>query len=414
MAEIRLNDVTRTFSKASALERATPRARGLAGEQQDRAFAERAAVQGQREASGQAGHGDILALDHVNLTIPDGQTCAIVGPSGCGKSTLLRVVAGLDNEYTGTVYYDTQDMRDVPAKDRYIGMVFQSYALYPHFRGQGNLSFFFRVHKAPDAEAAERIRATSELMGFGFELLLDRKPGTLSGGQQQRLAIARALVRNPRLFLFDEPLSNLDAKLRQQTRIEIKRLLRRFQITALYVTHDQDEAIALGDRIAIMRDGRVEQVGVYGELLEEPANVFVAGFLGRHPMNLAGGTLNEDGTLQAGGAALALPAGLRARFGAGRALSIGVRPEHGRLAPAPGAGKVAPWGSEELHVRGEVEMVEPDFARQTQMIFLRSGELTWRVLAARDQGVRVGETVDVLFPAERLYLFDGKSGEHIR
>jgi ABC-type sugar transport system ATPase subunit len=353
-------------------------------------------------------------LDRVNLTIPDGQTCAIVGPSGCGKSTLLRVVAGLDNEYTGAVYYDAQDMRDVPVKDRYIGMVFQSYALYPHFRGQGNLNFFFRVHRAPDAEAAERIRATSELMGFGFELLLDRKPGTLSGGQQQRLAIARALVRNPRLFLFDEPLSNLDAKLRQQTRIEIKRLLRRFQITALYVTHDQDEAIALGDWIAIMREGRVEQVGGYGQLLEEPANIFVAGFLGRHPMNLAGGTLGDDGTLRAGSTALALPAGLRARFGAGRELSIGVRPEHGRLAPAPVAGKAAPWGSEELHFHGEVEMLEPDFARQTQMIFLRSGDLTWRVLAGRDQGVRVGETLDVLFPAERLYLFDGKSGERIR
>jgi ABC-type sugar transport system ATPase subunit len=417
VAEIRLSDVTRSFSRNSAFERSTARGRSLALQQDDRAFAERVAAQPRREAEGPADLAEILALDHVNLTVPDGLTCAIVGPSGCGKSTLLRVVAGLDTAYTGTAYYDDQDVRDVPPKDRYIGMVFQNYALYPHFPGHGNLSFFFWVHKAPDDEAEERIRATSELMGFGFDALLDRKPGTLSGGQQQRLAIARALVRNPRLFLFDEPLSNLDAKLRQQTRIEIKRLLRRFQITALYVTHDQDEAIALGDLIAVMRDGRVEQAGAYADLLEEPANVFVAGFLGRHPMNLISGTVGEDGHLKLSGTSLALPAALQARFAPGRALSIGVRPEHGRLAPPVVAGQAsrAPISAgDELRLRGAVEMLEPDFARQTQMIFLRDGELSWRVLAAREQGVRIGETVDALFPVERLYLFDGNSGERIR
>ena len=158
-------------------------------------------------------------------------------------------------------------MRDLPPKERRIGMVFQNYALYPHFEGYGNLAFFFRLRKAPDAEAEERIRATCEIMGVGFKELLPRRPGTLSGGQQQRLAIARAIVREPSLFLFDEPLSNLDAKLRSQTRIEIKRLLRRFQITAIYVTHDQIEAITLGDQIAVMREGRIEQVGTYQTLL---------------------------------------------------------------------------------------------------------------------------------------------------
>lgn len=196
--------------------------------------------------------GQIKALDEVTLTVPNGQTLTVVGPSGCGKSTLLRVVAGLNQEYSGQIFYDDQEMTNAPPKDRYIGMVFQNYALYPHFEGHGNLSFFFRLRKISDQETEERIRITSEIMGIGFNQLLYRKPGTLSGGQQQRVAIARAIVRNPRLFLFDEPLSNLDAKLRTQTRIEIKRLLQRFAITAIYVTHDQVEAMALGDQVAVM------------------------------------------------------------------------------------------------------------------------------------------------------------------
>jgi ABC-type sugar transport system ATPase subunit len=187
----------------------------------------------------------ITALDHVNLTVPHGQIFVVVGPSGCGKSTLLRVVAGIEKNYTGTISYDGEDMQSVPAGDRYIGMVFQNYALYPNFTGEGNLSFFFRMHKIGNEETRERIRYTSELMGIGFKELLPRQPGTLSGGEKQRVAIARAIVRAPRLFLFDEPLSNLDAKLRAQTRSEIKRLLHRFRITSLYVTHDQVEAIPI-------------------------------------------------------------------------------------------------------------------------------------------------------------------------
>jgi ABC-type sugar transport system ATPase subunit len=228
MSTIRLQDVTRTFRRAAYFDRFAY-GKGLGGSQADRAFAERAAAQEYSAYQARSGHqGDIVALDRANLTVPNGQTFAVVGPSGCGKSTLLRVVAGLDTEYSGQILYDDENMRDVPAKDRYIGMVFQNYALYPHFLGQGNLSFFFKMHKAPDEEAEQRIRITSEIMGIGFDELLQRKPGTLSGGQQQRVAIGRAIVRNPRLFLFDEPLSNLDAKLRVQTRVEIKRLLHRF------------------------------------------------------------------------------------------------------------------------------------------------------------------------------------------
>ncbi|MCI0554128.1 MAG: ATP-binding cassette domain-containing protein [Anaerolineae bacterium] len=175
----------------------------------------------------------VRALDHVNLKIPNGRTFVIVGPSGCGKSTLLRVVAGLINDYSGEVMYDKEDVRNVPPKDRYIGMVFQNYALYPNFKNEGNLSFFFQMHKISDEETRERIRYTSELMGIGFKELLPRRPGTLSGGQRQRVAVARAIVRAPRLLLFDEPLSNLDAKLRVQTRTEIKRLLRRFMLRTI-------------------------------------------------------------------------------------------------------------------------------------------------------------------------------------
>ena len=244
--------------------------------------------------------GRVKALDDVDLTVADGQTMAVLGPSGCGKSTLLRVIAGLEADYHGELFYDDQEMLDVPPKDRFIGMVFQNYALYPHFEGHGNLSFFFKMHKAPDAEAEERIRITSEIMGIGFRALLQRKPGTLSGGQQQRVAIARAIVRRPRVFLFDEPLSNLDAKLRSQTRIEIRRLLRRFSITALYVTHDQTEAMALGDQVAVMRAGRIEQVGPFNEVRMRPDNTFVAGFLGVPPMNLLNNVEVREGGLHAG------------------------------------------------------------------------------------------------------------------
>src|SRR5215216_2882314 len=249
----------------------------------------------------------VRALDHVNLTIPNGRIFVVVGPSGCGKSTLLRVVAGLANNYTGQVLYDGEDVQKVPPKDRYIGMVFQNYALYPNFNNEGNLSFFFKMHKIGDEETRERIRYTSELMGIGFNELLPRKPGTLSGGEKQRVAIARAIVRAPKLFLFDEPLSSLDAKLRVQTRTEIKRLLHKFAITSLYVTHDQIEAVALADQIVVMHKGQIEQVGTYQELMDHPVNVFVAGFLGTPPMSLLSGGFISGNTLVLGDYLIALP-----------------------------------------------------------------------------------------------------------
>ncbi|NLE46007.1 MAG: ABC transporter ATP-binding protein [Chloroflexi bacterium] len=405
MSTIRLVDVTKTYSR-SALPDRIARANSVHS-QADRAFAERALAHTVEEQSQRSqGAGPIVALDHVNLTIPDGHTFAILGPSGCGKSTLLRVVAGLIQDYQGHVYYDDQAMEEIPPKDRYIGMVFQNYALYPHFESKGNLDFFFRIRRAPDEEAEERIRITSEMMGIGFKELLGRKPGTLSGGQQQRVAIARAIVRNPRLFLFDEPLSNLDAKLRTQTRVEIKRLLHRFGITSIYVTHDQTEAISLGDQIAVMREGKIEQVGPYQELREKPVNAFVAGFLGYPPMNLLPGGTVEDGELRLGDIGVPLPASVRERVREGQSLTLGIRPEEMKLILGRGI------ESDGVRMRGAVEVVEPDFARQSQLAYVRTGSMTYSATGALDVTtmINTGDVVDVVFPPEKCYFFDGESG----
>ena len=388
MATIRLVDVNKVFAQPLAGRRAQ-RDQRLAGEEQD-------------ENGGQ-----VKALDQVNLTVPNGQTIAIVGPSGCGKSTLLRVVAGLDGEYSGQVFYDDQEMTNLPPKDRYIGMVFQNYALYPHFEGHGNLSFFFRLRKISDQETEERIRITSEIMGIGFNQLLYRKPGTLSGGQQQRVAIARAIVRNPKLFLFDEPLSNLDAKLRSQTRIEIKRLLQRFQITAIYVTHDQVEAMGLGDQVAVMRAGRIEQVGPFQQVLHKPANVFVAGFLGTPPMNLFPGGVVTDGMVQLAGFTVPLPAELQGLVHAGQKLTVGVRPEALRLVEAAAT---LPDG---VYLRGVAEVVEPDFGRQSQLVYTANDD--YRFIAMGDLTIPIYASHPVVarLDTDRLHFFDAASERRI-
>jgi ABC-type sugar transport system ATPase subunit len=349
----------------------------------------------------------VAALDHLNLTVLNGQTMAVIGPSGCGKSTLLRVVAGLEPDYTGQVFYDGQDVRDIPAKDRYIGMVFQNYALYPHFAGRGNLAFFFKLRGVSDEETEARIRVTSEIMGIGFKELLKRRPGTLSGGQQQRVAIARAIVRNPRLFLLDEPLSNLDAKLRSQTRSEIKRLLRRFQITTIYVTHDQTEAIALGDRIAVMRAGRIEQVGTFQLLRQNPVNAFVAGFVGSPPMNLFDGGVVDHTDLHLGQVTLPLPSAIRDQVQPGQAITLGIRPEAAHLFVSDQPG---PAG---MRWCGTVEMTEPDFAHHIQLVHLRTGELSYIVTVALEVVLDSGDEVEVVFPTDELYFFDSHSEQRI-
>ncbi|MEZ4730835.1 MAG: ABC transporter ATP-binding protein [Caldilineaceae bacterium] len=351
--------------------------------------------------------GPINALDQVNLAVPDGETLAVVGPSGCGKSTLLRVVAGLDADYSGQVFYDDQEMTNLPPKDRYIGMVFQNYALYPHFEGHGNLSFFFRLRKISDAETEERIRITSEIMGIGFNQLLYRKPGTLSGGQQQRVAIARAIVRNPRLFLFDEPLSNLDAKLRMNTRVEIKRLLQRFQITAMYVTHDQVEAMALGDQVAVMRAGRVEQLGPFHQIVQKPDTVFVAGFLGSPPMNLFTDGVVQDGVVALPGFTVPLPDALRDRVARGQQITVGVRPEALRLVDPTAT---PPTG---LLLRGVAEVVEPDFGRQSQLVYAAQDEFRFVAMGDLNIPLFAGHPVTAQVDTNRLHFFDATNEQRI-
>jgi ABC-type sugar transport system ATPase subunit/photosystem II stability/assembly factor-like uncharacterized protein len=230
--------------------------------------------------------GRLPALRDVTLEVDDGETLCLVGPSGCGKSTLLKIVAGLEFPTRGRVFYDQVDMTEIKAQDRGVGMIFQDYALYPSMKSKGNLAYYFEHHEHLRPEMEARVRQTAELMGVDFQHLLGRFPETLSGGEQQRVAIARCIVRDPTIFLMDEPIVNLDAKRREQTRIEFKKLLRTFRITTLYVTHDQQEAVFMGDRPAVMRAGRIEQMGTFDELYYTPANLFVATFIGTPPINI--------------------------------------------------------------------------------------------------------------------------------
>jgi ABC-type sugar transport system ATPase subunit len=345
----------------------------------------------------------VRALDHVNLTIPNGRIFVVVGPSGCGKSTLLRVVSGLANDYSGQVLYDGEDVQNIPPKDRFIGMVFQNYALYPNFNNEGNLSFFFKMHKIGDEETRERIRYTSELMGIGFNELLPRRPGTLSGGERQRVAIARAIVRAPRLFLFDEPLSNLDAKLRVQTRTEIKRLLHRFSITSLYVTHDQVEAIALADQIVVMHAGKIEQVGTYQNLVENPVNVFVAGFLGLPPMNLFSGGSISGNKLVLEDTLIPLPQRVFPLVQNGQSVTLGIRPEAVNVSAEA-------TSANGIQLRAEVEALESDFVHRTQTVHLRSGRWIYSGLCPLDMNLQIGQPVQAQIDSEHLYFFDANSG----
>ncbi|MEQ4207781.1 ABC transporter ATP-binding protein [Actinopolymorpha sp. B17G11] len=278
------------------------------------------------------------ALNGVSLQVADGETVSVVGSSGCGKSTLLKVVAGLEYPDAGRVLYNGADVTQVRPQERGVGMVFQDYALYPSMKGQGNLAYYFEVRHKTEEEKEQRLRETADRMGIGFEHLLGRVPTTLSGGEQQRVAIARCIVREPQLFLMDEPISNLDAKLREQTRIEIRRLLKKFAITTLYVTHDQQEAIFMGDRIAVMRDGDIEQIGTFDDLYYTPANLFVATFIGSPPMAVLPAYV-DGGEVTVGGGEAArwqLPFELAQQVPVGP-VRIGVRAEGWRLDTSDGA-----------------------------------------------------------------------------
>jgi ABC-type sugar transport system ATPase subunit len=288
----------------------------------------------------------VHALDHIGLTVNEGETISIVGPSGCGKSTLLKVVAGLEYPNQGRVLYNGYDMTNVKPQDRGVGMVFQDYALYPTRAGEGNLRYYFEVRRSTEEEKQQRLQETADMMGVGFELLMGRMPDTLSGGEKQRVGIARCIVRDPTVFLMDEPISNLDAKLRERTRTEMKRLLQRFGITTLYVTHDQQEAIFMGDRIAIMRAGKIEQYGTFDEVYYSPVNLFVATFIGTPPIALIPATLEGSRLYLQGeetNSFWQLTPDLAAKIPVNE-VRLGVRPEGWQVSPDPGEGVRMPIG----------------------------------------------------------------------
>ena len=334
------------------------------------------------------------ALDDLSLTIRDGETLAILGPSGCGKTTLLRVIAGLVKPDAGEILYDGVPLSEIPMPERGIGMVFQNYALYPHLRARENIGFYDILRGQPE-RIPERIRTVVEVMGVDLRYLLSRKPPTLSGGEQQRVAVARCIARDPKLFLFDEPLSNLDAKLRAETRVQIKRLLKHFRITSVYVTHDQQEAVALADRIAVMRAGHIEQTGTFRALYDTPKNAFVAQFFGTPPMNLFSGHVYGQTWEGRGFSVQPIRPGLRQ----GQAVYLGIRAERVQVA-AEG-------------IPARVEYSEPLFPSRQQLLHLEIEGQPCVAVVPLGEPVQMGQIVHLQFPAEHLYLFDRKSGARI-
>ncbi len=280
----------------------------------------------------------VTGLENISMFIQDGETISIVGPSGCGKSTLLKAIAGLESINSGRILYNKVDVTRISPQGRGVGMVFQDYALYPSKEGEDNLSYYFEVRKKTEEEKQQRLRETADMMGIGFELLMGRQVDTLSGGEKQRVGIARCIVREPNVFLMDEPISNLDAKLRERTRTEIKKLLKKFGITTIYVTHDQQEAIFMGDRIAVMRSGRLEQFGTFDDLYYSPANLFVASLIGTPPINILPAIIqNGVVSLPDSQFNVALPPDQERSFPSG-SVRLGVRPESWTVSQRSGQG----------------------------------------------------------------------------
>jgi multiple sugar transport system ATP-binding protein len=329
----------------------------------------------------------------VSVDIADGEFVVLVGPSGCGKSTLLRMIAGLENITHGDISIGGRVVNTVAPKERDIAMVFQNYALYPHMTVRQNMEFALRLGHAPQNVIDGRVARAADILGLSQ--LLHRYPRQLSGGQRQRVAMGRAIVRNPQVFLFDEPLSNLDAKLRVQMRAEIKELHQRLETTTIYVTHDQIEAMTMADRIVVMHAGRVEQIGTPLDLYDQPANLFVAGFIGSPAMNLLHGRIGADGFRTADDLLLPLPNGTPAADG--RPAIYGIRPEHLRLSPEG--------------LAATVQVVEPT-GSETQVMARIGG--TPIVAAFRERiFARPGEQIHITPDPMQAHLFDPASGERL-
>ncbi len=337
--------------------------------------------------------GEVEVLHGVSIDVPDGSFTVLVGPSGCGKSTLLRMVAGLENISGGEIEIGGRVVNQVPPKERDIAMVFQNYALYPHMTVRDNMAFSLLLAKKEKAVIDERVGQAAEILGL--VPLLDRFPRQLSGGQRQRVAMGRCIVRKPQVFLFDEPLSNLDAMLRVAMRTEIKELHQRLKTTSLYVTHDQIEAMTMADQIVVMHDGRIEQTGTPLELYDQPANRFVAGFIGSPSMNFISGTQKDGALVAANGARLPLEGALAANDG--RAMIYGIRPEHIDLV--------------DDGLEAEVVVIEPT-GSETQLFARLGGQEIVAIFRERHE-FAPGMKIRLKPRAQLAHLFDASSGQRI-
>ena len=353
--------------------------------------------------------GDVVAVNDLNIHVEDKEFLVFVGPSGCGKTTSLRLLAGLEEISDGNIMIGDRIVNDVPPKDRDIAMVFQSYALYPHMSVYDNMAFGLKLRKTPKADIDRRVKEAADILGIG--MLLDRKPKQLSGGQRQRVAVGRAIVREPAVFLFDEPLSNLDAKLRVQTRAELTRLHQRLQTTFIYVTHDQVEAMTMASRIAVMKDGLLQQIDTPTTLYNQPRNVFVAGFIGSPSMNFFDATLVEsDGKLEinAGGFRLEVPEAKSKEWAEhkGKEVIFGVRPENIHVKP------FVPTNILESDMTAKVDVTE--LMGSEIVVYLNSAD-DKQFVARVDPRVECapGDSLDLAVDMSLSHIFDPKTEQNL-
>jgi len=358
--------------------------------------------------------GDFAAVKDMNLEVKDGEFMILLGPSGCGKTTTLRMISGLEEPTLGKIYIGEKLVADpengvfIPPKDRDIAMVFQSYALYPHMTVYDNIAFPLKLRKLPKQEINQRVKEVAELLGLTE--LLKRKPRELSGGQRQRVALGRAIVRKPRVFLMDEPLSNLDAKLRVRMRAELKKLQKQLGVTTIYVTHDQVEAMTMGDRIAVINHGILQQVGTPEEVYDNPKNTFVAGFIGSPPMNFMDATITEEGFADFGEFRLKLLPDqievLRNEDLIGKEVVFGIRPED--IYDAMFAQVKVPG---ENMVRAVVDIIEN--LGSEKIVHLRVGDVTFLGAFRSESKVQEGHEIDVVFDMNKVHIFDKTSGNAV-
>ncbi len=355
-------------------------------------------------------YGPVTVIESFDLSIHDKEFMVLVGPSGCGKSTALRMIAGLEEVTDGEIRIGDRRVNELPPKDRDIAMVFQSYALYPHMSVKENMEFGLKIRKTPKAEMDRLVSEAANTLGI--TQLLDRKPKQLSGGQRQRVALGRAIVRKPSVFLFDEPLSNLDAKLRVQMRAEISKLQRNLQTTTVYVTHDQVEAMTMGHRIAIMKDGKLQQVGTPLEVYEQPQNLFVASFIGTPPMNFLSGTIAAQGTtLKTSGFELPVPEALRGAAARkdGSKVVLGIRPENIREAETENR---RGSGDPLVAIRVVIEFVEP--LGHEVIIHGRIGDDLLVAKTEPHHAPQVGDELQLEIELAGLHVFDAETEMRLR